>query len=279
MRRLMRFIAVFAFAAILLVTAGCGSKPSNQKYLPIHYAASIGDVAQVRARLGESSCVNAVEDGLTPIYRASTREVAKVLIDAGADVNARTTETEPVYCFAHTTGVTPLCLVGSAEVAVVLIDHGAKVNATDSEGRQPLHYQAALASSLSSARGRLEVMEVLLANGGDVEALSKGRFTPLMAAAAGGNIDAMKLLIQKGSKIDHQDDKGWTPLYYSASTGRWDAVRFLLENGADAAIRNNDGDDILAHIRKETAAPAGFSFEGALPADLEELLRLRTVGK
>lgn len=250
---------VTSFAAMVVVLAGCDTNPANQEYLDLFGAAKLGDVAQIRARLKEGDDPNKDNNGVTPLFRASTKSVAEVLIDAGADVNFKTTRMEPPIYFAQTTGVTPLCDVSSSEVASVLIEHGASVDSTDSGGRLPLHYQ--------SGWGNVEVMRVLLANRCECDASSSDGGTPLMVAAANGKREAMRLLIEAGADVNRQDANGWTPLHHAAHLGWWNAIRDLLDKGADPAIRNNSGDDIFGSLSK------GYLNEGPLPPDLEEILR------
>ena len=53
-----------------------------------------------------------------------------MLIDAGANVNARASERpSPAVFFVAATSITPLCVAPSSEVATVLIEHGASLEA------------------------------------------------------------------------------------------------------------------------------------------------------
>ena len=85
----------------------------------------------------------------TTVIEASEKgylEVAKCLIDRGADVNK-----------ADNGGQTPLCWAsrnGHLEVVHALLDAKAEVNKATNDGRNPLHS--------ASSRGRLEVVRVLL---------------------------------------------------------------------------------------------------------------------
>ena len=70
--------------------------------------------------------------GRTPLHTAKNGEVAKALIEAGADVNAR-----------DKSGRTPLHTCDDEEIAKILIAHGADSNARDKLNRFPVTgYQA-----------------------------------------------------------------------------------------------------------------------------------------
>jgi hypothetical protein len=89
----------------------------------LHFAAQDGDIAEVRRLLSEGHDVNAFDDlGKTPLHYAVEEEhfeVAKYLIDCGANVNAHH---EPSI------GNTPLAQIAeycSLRIAKLLIDSGA----------------------------------------------------------------------------------------------------------------------------------------------------------
>lgn len=86
------------------------------------------------------------EDGYTPLHRAAYSnnvEIARILIQYGADVNART---EMLWTPLHSA-----VKWSNAEVAAFLLQHGADVNAL-SEGQQtPLHIAATVSNCRETA--------------------------------------------------------------------------------------------------------------------------------
>jgi ankyrin repeat protein len=101
-------------------------------------AAKSGDVAQVRELLaGDASLVNARDkDGSTPLHCAAWKghaAVAELLLEAGADVNARSQNEHygdtPLHAAAHG---------NQRAVAELLIAQGADVRAVSCNGRTPL---------------------------------------------------------------------------------------------------------------------------------------------
>jgi ankyrin repeat protein len=116
----------------LLIRSGAG--------VSLFEAAAVGLLDRVRDGIEEDPArVNAYShDGWTPLHLASFfghAEVATLLLDRGADVNARSKSTR----FAREN--TPLHAAAANRqigVAEVLISHGADVNARDGSGFTPL---------------------------------------------------------------------------------------------------------------------------------------------
>ena len=113
----------------------------------------------MKQHLAAGTDVNAKnERGATPLHRAATfghKEIAELLIDKGADVNA----------MGGLLGWTPLhwaASEGRKEVANLLINKGADVNAATDNGVTPLH--------TSAGSGHKEFSELLIAKGANVNA-------------------------------------------------------------------------------------------------------------
>src|SRR6267154_2839265 len=131
----------------------------------LHSAAWHGDLEMVRVLLNYKADVNARSDeGWTPIHYASQGfqnsgsvipntcqslpDVARLLLEHGADVNAQVSGYNP--------GRTPLHVTmefNRAEVVRVLLEHGANIDAEDSEGRTPFQ--------IASRKGYNEIMKLL----------------------------------------------------------------------------------------------------------------------
>jgi len=126
-------------------------------------------------------------------------EMTQLLIENGADVNARN-----VY------GSTPLHLVSTIEIAKLLIKNGADINA-DNHGYTPLH------TILS-----VEVGQLLIDNGADVNAIARYGRTPLHIIR---NVKITKLLIKNGADINATDDFGQTP--FQCIKERFDEERIM----------------------------------------------------
>jgi ankyrin repeat protein len=98
----------------------------------LHEAALAGDaeLAAVLIRSGADSDAKEAE-GHTPLYRASTGDVARVLLAAGAtaDVATGPTRGTPLHQVARR---------GYVSVAEALLNHGATIDACDAKGQTPL---------------------------------------------------------------------------------------------------------------------------------------------
>tara|TARA_B100000683_G_scaffold114242_1_gene112397 strand:+ start:3435 stop:3869 length:435 start_codon:yes stop_codon:yes gene_type:complete len=102
-------------------------------------------------------------DEWTPLHAAANKETVELLIDKGADINAK-----------DDTGGTPLfwaALEGNEEVAELLIRQGADVNAAGPKGRTALHWAVAMAQKKS--------VELLIGESADVNAKDVIYGTPL----------------------------------------------------------------------------------------------------
>jgi len=108
---------------------------------PLWYAASHGHIELARELVAAGAEVTvATRDGLTPLHWAALRgfhEVCLLLLDNGADVNARSVVQDN----------TPLHEVwnngGQPEIAALLISRGAEIDAVEKwYGMSPLHYAA-----------------------------------------------------------------------------------------------------------------------------------------
>ena len=158
-------------------------------------------------------------------------EVARLLLDRGADVHALAT-------WGDTVNMTPLhfAAAGSAEaeavVAVVraLLDAGASIDAADSDDWQALHWAV--------TRGA-EVAALLLARGADVNAAEDNGKTPLHLAARHldrpGVTDVARQLLERGADVCAINKHGRTPLHVAAEH---DHLRELVELVADARVAN-----------------------------------------
>ncbi|KAK8132021.1 hypothetical protein PG999_000194 [Apiospora kogelbergensis] len=176
---------------------------------PLSYIAERGyaDIAKLLIEKG-ADINTANRGGSTPLYFALSSgrtDVAKLLIEKGANIN-----------IADQTGTTPLhqaSFNGYRDVAELLIEKGADVNAASQTGSTPL-LQA-------SFNGRRDVAELLIEKGANVNAASQTGSTPLYQASARGYRDVAKLLIEKGANVNAADETGWTPLYRALARGAW----------------------------------------------------------
>jgi ankyrin repeat protein len=108
----------------------------NSNRTPLHVAAITGRLEIARMLIDAGANVNVQDDnGYAPLHVAAkygNEEILRMLIDAGANVNVQSN-----------TGWTPLHDVayeGNVEIARILIDAKANVNVQDEDGRNPYYY-------------------------------------------------------------------------------------------------------------------------------------------
>jgi uncharacterized protein len=159
------------------------------------------------------------------IDRAPLLALIQTLLTAGANVNARTTQTPP---FRHHL----LEITGSLEWV-------------DFTGQTPF-LTAALA-------GDVTVMKLLLAHGADPH-INTFQGTSALMAAAGVNwvvaqtwtegpaqlLEAVKLCHALGMDVNQANSMGVTALHGAANRGSEDIIRFLVQQGANLMQQDNE---------------------------------------
>jgi ankyrin repeat protein len=238
-------LAQWALLISLAVTGGF----SGDTRLPD--AAMNGDRAVVQTLLKEKVDVNSAQgDGTTALHWAAYRddlEMAKLLIQAGANVKARTRLGDMTALHLASTN-------GSGAMIGLLLKSGADANTPNGNGTTPL--------MMAAAAGKTEAISALLDSGADPNARDKNHGqTAVMFASALNRASAIKLLAERGailtltSKVDeskpNNSDRGAngnggdipragaaqvggnTPLLFAARDGQMAAVEELLAEGAD----------------------------------------------
>ncbi len=271
----------------------CVASPDVTK---LHMAISSRDSATVRRLLAEGVDVNGRSmNGNTPLWTALVLaedvELAQLLMDAGADLDARDWNGDPL---AHV-----LADEDSLASIQLLIDAGADLNSRDRNGDTLL--------GTASVANNLELMRQLLELGAD----PNGRgwqgwpvLARLLLSGGDGDIESAKLLIQAGADVnvrfadgdpvaeiamrsnasdelleflltvgvdiqalDHQQNPTWWSALRGEST---DKLRILLGAGADPNACNSRGDPALRRaIELANAAAISLLIDaGANPSAL-----------
>ena len=265
-------------AALLILTlstvALAQTRPAEPGHaLTIHDAAENGDLEKVKALIAaDPSLVNAALQGnkATPLFFAAQKghvEVAGLLLEKGADVNARARNG---YTSLH-----EACAYGQREVVKLLLKNGALVNfdvKDSAEGDDPDCAPLLLAAE----NGHLDVVKLLLEEKADVNAKSSYNTvhqsaTPLIGATLvqsdydrrggpdsrpgspvaadrkHGYLEVVKALVDKGAKMDLTDNLGHAALFYAAANGQLEVVKYLLERGAGVDVdgKNHNGTPLL----------------------------------
>jgi ankyrin repeat protein len=151
-------------------------------------AAMAGDAETVRHLIADDPSLASeyTDDGWTALHLAASAEIAAMLLNAGADINARNRHK------AYGPGNSPLSgatYQQRLDVVRLLIERGADVDQGDNAGWTPLH--------LAAANGYLEIARLLLDAGADVSAQSDSA-----VGARWGNKTAMELLADSDRRRD-----------------------------------------------------------------------------
>jgi ankyrin repeat protein len=213
----------------------------------------------------------------TPLMYAARQgslEAARVLVDAGAEVNALDPDRSTPAIIAT--------INGHYDVAAMLVERGADPNITDTAGMAVL-YAAVDMNTLGEVYGRpgrkststvsaLELMKVLLDHKADQNAqlrsttlqrahtpgeplLGEGT-TPMMRAAKNGDAATIRLLLAHGADPALPQKNHTTVLMFAAGNGRgtgvftkdigterdlMESVKVLVEHGVDVNAFNDNG--------------------------------------
>jgi len=222
-------------------------------------AIAAGNMEKVSLFIQENAQAESHKDGFqTPLHCAAfwgQKEISRLLISKGADVNARGPEGTPLHLSA---------MLGYSGVTELLLSQGAHVDDRDDSGQTPLQMAVKMGSIIYyDPRDRsfhtmephlpaektnefVEVIRLIVASGADVNRRQQknGRadLTPLHIASIRGCRRTAELLITAGSKLNLKDDTyGFTPLHCASANGNSEVVKLLISMGADLNLKDRNG--------------------------------------
>ena len=210
-------------AAALLLKRGIDPNAGGQGWTALHQIAW-----SRRPQRGQNN------PGQKPLGAVSSLQLARTLVEHGADINARQTK-EPNSDMEgrnslNRFGATPLFLAAkSVDVPLMqtLIELGADPFIGNIEGDTPLMVAAGVGvysqgESPGEPEESADAVKMLLDLGAPVNDVDKHGETALHGPAWRGSNDAVMLLVNAGAKLDVRNDRGWLPLtiadgvYYNA---------------------------------------------------------------
>ncbi|KAM8967413.1 protein phosphatase 1 regulatory subunit 16A isoform 2-T2 [Pelodytes ibericus] len=213
-------------------------------------AAARNDVEEVRQLLQNGFSPNLYnEDGLTALHQCCIddfEEIVKLLVDAGANVNACDSELwTPLHAAAT---------CGHLHLVELLIKNNANLLAVNSDGNMPYdlceddvtldHIETVMAEQgitqekIEESRAATEMRMVedvrhLVQSGAEVNGQDPHGTSLLHIACANGYIEAAELLLEQRASVNAKDNDGWGPLHAAACWGQIHLVEFLVAHGAD----------------------------------------------
>jgi ankyrin len=255
--------------ARLLVAAGADLELGDGNAItPLLMASLNGQIAVARLLVERGADVNADDFwGRTPLWAAVEYrnldmnnndqdsptdngvdrppfiDLIKLLIDKGANVNARTRELPPPRRWLYSlndvswvdfTGQTPFlraALSGDTTIMKLLVSRGADPNLPTLAGTTPLMAAAGVnwvvaQTYTESVQARYDAVALCLELGADVNATNSMGLTALLGAVNRGSNDIIELLVKRGARLDVKDKEGRTAL-------RWAEGVFLAAVGAE----------------------------------------------
>jgi len=199
-------------------------------------AARSGDATRLRMELANGTDVDSVDptSSRTALHWAAAEgqfEIAEVLLEAGADLNA-----------IDRVGMGPLAMAakgGHPTLVETLLGAGANVNMRDAAGGSPLLWAAGLGNS--------ETVEVLLANGAEVNIADVNGLSPLLwATSIGRDPRTVDLLLEGGANAEQADRlSGDTPTIRAAKNSEPKVLEMLLAREVDLSKANLRGTTAL----------------------------------
>ena len=247
-----------------------GERPSHPKGTPLHYAALCGlDIVVTFLIIEHSQDLDTqcFDHKSTALHLASRRghvEIIRVLLDNGADADARNNYNSTPLHMASTGG--------HVEAIRLLLERGVNAIHRDDQGfgAIELAYQGGhskvarvflelghdlglVANNINRwpplnralFEGNIELARRLLEHGANLKPQGYDELILTQAASAGGPTEAIGVLLEQGIDITAQNNHGLPPLHLASLAGHVEVVRILLEHGADATTRDTNGSTSL----------------------------------
>ncbi len=211
-------------------------------YAALHWAVERKLTASVSVLLENNADIdllthNAIGNDRTALHIAAELghvKIAKLLLDAGADIHKTT-----VFGESALHGVR--LFVKDPEIVALLIDNGIDVNGVTRFGTTPLH--------AASLLGSTEIVNLLIAHGAAVNLADRRGLTPLHHASQQGHTHIIEQLLEADVDINAQTRTGDTAMHLAAKKGHSNVIRLLLSQGADPLTLNKSSKSPLVEAR------------------------------
>ena len=163
----------------------------------------------------------------TPLILACANNsisIAKLLLDAGADVNAQVTNKW------NRTALKVMCSLVAPKIDLVqlLVESGAQLDIPGEE---------ITSLSVATIRGHTDIVQYLVSSGAPVDAPNEDGVTSLMCACRNNHFEIAHFLLTHGADPNIQDQNNTTALHSACYNQMTSGVELLLAHGADPNIR------------------------------------------
>ena len=189
----------------------------------------MGTEAKLAAILAKERGINAAHKVLVKAMREGNTDTVKLLLELGADINAKNNYGWTALIYA--------ARWGNTDTVKLLLELGADINAKNNYGWTALIYAARW--------GNTDTVKLLLELGADINAKNNYRWTALIYAARWGKTEIVKLLLDRKANIEAKDNHGWTALMIAARWGKTEIVKLLLDRKANIEAKNDYGSTAL----------------------------------
>lgn len=189
-------------------------------WTPLHTAASLGNVEQVKGLIDFGAIVDATDGShKTPLLLSAEMgklAVAQTLLARGAHLNA-----------ADNKGIMPIhasCINGHCDMVALLMEKGASALSTDSSNKSALEYALGFKNFTDSSV--LVSIQAAMKKKHDAESAAQG--CALHRAVQNANIDEIEKLVAEGAQLDELDKVGNSAFHYAAAHTNPEVLKTLL---------------------------------------------------
>lgn len=188
------------------------------------------DIEMIKLLISAGTDINHQDkrSAYTPLMSALNgckNDVAKILIEKGADINIKSND-----------GTTALILACgcSEEIARQLLEKGADIKAVTDKGMGV--FTQCTGIGLSREAVSYEFAEFLLEKGANIDETNTtdyyGGYTPLFWAVEDNNKELVSFLVNHGANVNARSNKGKTPLSIANEAGYKEIAEILKSGGA-----------------------------------------------
>jgi ankyrin repeat protein len=212
-------------AALLIVRAGTGQPASQPSAIRFYELIRNNDLKGLQAEAQRAGVDVRDDHGATPLMHAAaigSVEAVRLLLDAGADVNAKNAFDATALIWAG----------GAPEKSRLLIQRGADAHARSKQGKTPL-------MAIAGRPGNSDLIRLVLDKGVDPNERDGRGNTALLFAVETGDTEMSRLLVDRRGDVNAANMQGYTPLIRAVTANWIDTASLLLANGAspNAAIQ------------------------------------------